>query len=109
MSNRNGLGFLVVSVVGIVFIVTLLAAFPISGYVEEEVAAKEEPQPARFYQKSDPTLLVPESTMGVKPAQYIHNWDDNPVATIPESTVGRYSHNWDANPVATIPESTIGK
>ena len=87
MSNRNGLGFMVTCVVGIVFIITLLTAFPPVGYVDEEVAVEMTHQPIRIYQKTDPTLLVPEATMGEKPQQYVPNWDDNPVAYVPESTV----------------------
>ena len=50
--------------------------------------------------------------MGELPQQYIHEWDNNPVATIPETTMDitsqMYPRNWDENPVATIPESTMG-
>lgn len=46
------------------------------------------------------------------PAQsYNHNWDDNPVAYIPEAEVieqrAGYDHNWDENPVAYIPEAEV--
>jgi hypothetical protein len=76
-------------VVGIVFIITLLTAFPVVGYVDEEVAVENVQRPPRIYQNTDPILLVPEATLGEKPQQYVHNWDDNPVSTIPESTMGR--------------------
>jgi len=125
MSIRNGLGFIVICVVGIVFIITLLAAFPPVGYMDEEVAVEMTHQPTRIYQKTDPTLLVPETTMGEKPRPYVPNWDDNPVAYVPEATgadismfskevptvekLRQYPHNWDDNSVSTIPESTMAK
>jgi hypothetical protein len=122
MSNRNRLGFLVACLVGVVFIITLLAAFPPTGYVDEEVAVEKIQQPPRIYQNTDPTLLVPEATMGEKPQQYVHNWDENPVAYVPEASavdvsmfsqevptiekLRQYPHNWDNNPVAYVPEAT---
>jgi hypothetical protein len=43
--------------------------------------------------------------------RYAVNWDQNPVAYIPESTarlaVGLPAADWDSNPVAYVPESTI--
>jgi hypothetical protein len=112
-------------VVGIVFIITLLTAFPAVGYVDEEVVVEKAQQLPRIYQNTDPMLLVPEATMGEKPQQYVHNWDDNSVAYVPESTMvdismfskevptveklRQYPHNWDDNPVSTIPESTMAK
>jgi hypothetical protein len=52
------------------------------------------------------------------PAQgYEHNWDENPYAYIPESTMAaptgiaeqpqQYAQDWDENPVAYVPESTM--
>jgi len=42
--------------------------------------------------------------------RYAHDWDENPVAYIPESkgirSLLRPAANWDENPVAYIPEST---
>jgi hypothetical protein len=68
------------------------------------------------------TLLVPEATMGEKPQQYVHNWDENPVAYVPEASavdvsmfsqevptiekLRQYPHNWDNNPVAYVPEAS---
>ena len=103
MSSRNAAGFLIVSVIVAVLITGLVKVLPVAGDFNEETAAEPSGQPL----------------------QYIHNWDDNPVAYIPETTtvdmslfskeiptveiVRQYSHNWDDNPVATIPESTMSK
>lgn len=59
----------------------------------------------------------------LNPGSYSHNWDENPVAYIPEVSTGnispladkapsvammqQYIHNWDENPVAYIPEVTV--
>jgi hypothetical protein len=59
----------------------------------------------------NPVAYLPEATMILSASRYAHNWDDNPVAYIPETEVnlspGRYMHNWDKNPVAYIPEATL--
>ena len=47
----------------------------------------------------------------LSPQRYAHNWDDNPVAYLPEAEVirkpSRYVHSWDDNPVAYIPEEEV--
>ena len=47
----------------------------------------------------------------LSPQRYVHNWDDNPVAYIPEAEVirkpSRYIHNWDDIPSAYIPEAEV--
>lgn len=125
MANRNGFGFIVICLGGLVFIITWLIAFPPVGYVDEEITVEALHLPTNIYQKVDPMRPVPEAMMGEKLQHYVPNWDDNPVAYVPEATVvdismrsnavstveklRQYPHNWDDYPVSIIPESTMVK
>jgi len=78
-------------------------------------AAEKELLPQSYVHNWDdnPVATIPETTMISRPSAYVHNWDNNPVATIPEATMiskpSAYVHNWDDNPVATIPETTMNE
>ena len=121
MFKRYVVAFLLVAV----SVVVLVGCAPVlaeSGEVSETITVA---QRTNIPQNTDTRLIVPESTMGKKPQHYVHNWDDNPVAYIPETTMvddslfvegvptvetlRQYPHNWDDNPVATIPESSMGQ
>lgn len=93
MNRRNEFGFLIACVIGLVLITILTAAFPFTGYFDEETTAETSSQVTNSWQLSDPTLVVPESTMNEKSERYVHHWDDNPVATIPESTMSSLQEN----------------
>ena len=119
MKKRDVVSFLLV----VVSVVVLMGCAPVLAESGELSETETVAQRANIPQNTDPRLIVPESTMGKKPQHYVHNWDDNPVAYIPETTMvddpvlaeevptvellRQYPHNWDDNPVAYIPETTM--
>lgn len=115
--NRTMIVRLILTMIlGLVGIAAVISFFPIdwipAGGAGSAKGAKGDGRTGVYAQNWDdnPVAYLPEAE-AIKKSGYAHHWDENPAAYIPEAELlshpGRYLHHWDDNPVAYIPEAEL--